>query len=82
MEQQEIEKRICAIATAMDFGVSENISKIARLKAKMVDWRICPCDRANVHRYCGSRQCENDVEEYGKCHCGLYLRVDKGDKIG
>lgn len=74
MEQQEIEKRICAIATALDFKVSDNISKIARLKAKMDDFRRCPCDKSNPHRYCGSRLCEDDTVGFGHCHCNLFLK--------
>lgn len=74
MEQQEIEKRICAIATALDFKVSDNISKIARLKAKMDDFRRCPCQPKDEQMYCGSKKCEEMTKEKGHCHCNLFLK--------
>lgn len=77
MTEQEIVVRICKMSEALGFMISPNVEKIARLKAKMSDFRRCPCDPKNELRYCGSRLCEEDTLRDGHCHCNCMLKEGK-----
>lgn len=74
--QTEIEKNILAKAEAEGYGVTENLSSIARAKGRfygMNSWQLCPCDKIG-ERYCISPLCKEEIEKYGVCHCNLYKR--------
>lgn len=55
---------------------TDKISNIANAKYMLLkeNWIYCPCDPDNKNRYCGSKLCQNDINEYGICHCGCFKR--------
>lgn len=77
MTQEEIMKRIVAFSEALGFDVNSNIQNIARLKAKMEDYRRCPCNPKDENMYCGSKKCEEMTKKNGHCCCNLFIEKSK-----
>lgn len=68
--------KVTALALALDVDIGEHIDGVLRMKERLPDWRICPCNKSDERFYCGSRQCEKDIKEYGYCHCRLFKRKE------
>ena len=71
-----IEDSIITLAEQNGYDVTDNLTAIARAKFRFFgvdNWRDCPCVKDGNHA-CGSKQCKEDIEKDGICHCNLYKR--------
>lgn len=74
MTRDEILTEIKNFAKENGYKVSEYADKIAEAKRRMgTDWSDCCCHREGDH-FCGSPLCKKEIEENGKCCCGLFIK--------
>lgn len=54
--------------------LSKNADKILAIKARNIDEYACPCHPTEAEYFCMSAKCKQQLEETGKCFCGLFIK--------
>jgi len=75
-EVNMIKQALSKIAERNRLKVTDRLDSVSKAKQMLLgeEWIYCPCETANKDRYCGSKVCLEDIENFGVCHCGLFKR--------
>lgn len=73
-DKEKFKKKFQDMAEQVGASLSQHADKILSIKSRAIDEYACPCYPNDKDHWCMSPLCLKELNEHGKCHCGLFVK--------